>query len=240
MKDTVSTADRQADASKAQLAEATQDTRNRINLRHMENGVKIMDPATTYIDDTVEIARGVTLYPGCILEGACVIEEGAVIGPYTHMKDSTVGKATTVRQSVMTGAKIGQNTNVGPFAYLRPGAVVGNNCRVGNFVEIKNANIGDGTSMAHLAYVGDADIGRKVNYSCGVITANYDGKKKHRTVVADGAFIGCNSVLIAPVEVGEGALVAAGSTITDTLPEYSLGIARARQVNKDGWVKDRE
>jgi len=226
--------------TQAQLAEAARHMRDRINLRHMENGVRVLDPATTYMDETVEIAQDVIIYPGCILEGTCKIDEGAVIGPYTHMCDTIVGKATTVRQSVLTDAKLGDNTTVGPFAYLRPGAVIGNNCRIGNFVEVKNANIGDKTAMAHLAYIGDADVGSNVNYSCGAITANYDGKNKHRTVIADGAFIGCNANLVAPVEIGEGALVAAGSTITDALPEYSLGVARARQVNKVDWVSRRK
>jgi len=226
--------------TQAQLAEAATHMRNRINLRHMENGVRMLDPATTYIDDTVEIAPNVVLYPGCILEGACKIEESATIGPYTHMCNTTVGKTSTVRQSVLTSATIGENTTVGPFAYLRPKAVVGNNCRIGNFVEIKNANIGDSTSMAHLAYIGDADVGKGVNYGCGAITVNYDGKDKHRTTIADGAFIGSNANLVAPVEIGEKALVAAGSTITNTLPEYSLGIARCRQENKVDWVKLRK
>jgi len=207
---------------------------------HINNGVKIMDSATTYIDENVEIAADTFIYPGCILEGTCKIAEGTIIGPYTQMKNTTIGKGSTVRQSVLIDAKIGENTNVGPFAYLRPGAVVGNNCRIGNFVEIKNSIIGDNTAMAHLAYIGDADVGSNVNYSCGAITANYDGKKKHRTTIGDGTFIGCNSVLIAPVEVGEGGFIAAGSTINEHVPEYSLGIARERQTTKENWVKEKE
>jgi len=214
--------------------------REKINLHHMQSGVKIIDPATTYIDETVIISPSAVIYPGCILEGDCYIHEGAIIGPYTHMRDTTIGKNTAVRQSVLTGAVVGADTEVGPFAYLRPGAVVGNRCRVGNFVEIKNAILGDNTKMAHLAYVGDADIGSNVNIGCGVITVNYDGKKKHRTTVNDNAFVGSNVNLIAPVEVGAGAFVAAGSTITDAVPEYSLAIARKRQTNKENWVKDKE
>ena len=214
--------------------------REQINLRHMENGVWMMDPATTYIDDTVEIGADTVLYPGCILEGACVIGRGAVIGPYSHLKDTVVGDKSTVRNSVTDGAKIGANTDVGPFAYLRPEAVVGDGCRIGNFVEIKKATLGDGSKMAHLAYIGDADVGKNVNISCGVITANYDGKKKHRTVIADDAFIGCNSNLVAPVEVGKGAYVAAGSTINKDLPEYCLGIARERQTVKEDWARDKQ
>ena len=226
--------------TQAQLAEAARHMRDRINLRHMENGVRMLDPATTYIDDAVELAGDVILYPGCILEGACKIEEGAVIGPYTHMRDTTIGTNTTVSQSVLTCAKVGANTTVGPYAYLRPGAVIGNKCRVGNFVEIKNANLGDGAKAAHLSYIGDADVGRNVNYSCGAITANYDGKNKFRTTIADGAFIGSNSNLVAPVDIGEGAYIAAGSTITDAVPEYSMGIARERQTTKENWVRLRK
>ncbi|MCL2527285.1 MAG: bifunctional UDP-N-acetylglucosamine diphosphorylase/glucosamine-1-phosphate N-acetyltransferase GlmU [Defluviitaleaceae bacterium] len=223
--------------TQAQLAEAASIMRSRINLQHMENGVQIMDPATTYIDKSVEIAADTIIYPGCILEGTCKIEPGAIIGPYTHMKDTVVGKGTAVRQSVLTSAKIGENTEVGPFAYLRPGAAVGDRCRVGNFVEIKNAILGNETKMAHLAYIGDADVGSKVNIGCGVITANYDGKKKHRSVIRDGAFIGSNANLIAPIEIGEGAFIAAGSTITEAVPDYSMGIARERQTTKENWVK---
>ena len=225
--------------TQAQLAEATQHMRNRINLQHMENGVRMFDPATTYIDAAVQIEPNVVIYPGCILEGCCVIEADAIIGPYTHMQNTTIGKHTAVRQSVLTDAKVGSNTTVGPFAYLRPGAVIGNKCRVGNFVEIKNATLADGAKAAHLAYIGDADIGRNVNYSCGVITANYDGKNKHRTTIKDGAFIGSSSNLVAPVEIGEGAFIAAGSTITNDVPDYSMGIARERQVTKNDWVKNK-
>jgi len=214
--------------------------REEIIKRHLDNGVHMMDSATTYIDETVEIAAGVFIYPGCILEGNCKIAKDTVIGPYTHMKDSIIGKGSTIKQSVLVDAQIGENTNVGPFAYLRPGAVVGNNCRIGNFVEIKNSNIGDNVAMAHLAYIGDADVGDNVNYSCGAITANYDGKKKHRTTIKDGAFIGCNSVLIAPVEVGEKGFIAAGSTINEYVPACSLGIARERQTTKENWVNEKE
>lgn len=225
--------------TQAQLADAARHMRDRINLRHMENGVQMLDPSTTYIDNTVEIAADTIIYPGCILEGCCKIAEGAIIGPYTHMKDTTVGKNSAVRQSVLTQAIIGQNTEVGPFAYLRPNAVVGDKCRIGNFVEIKNANLGDDVKMAHLSYIGDADVGSDVNIGCGVITANYDGVNKHRTTIKDKAFIGCNSNLIAPVTIGEGAYIASGSTINKPVPEYSLAIARERQTIKEDWVKER-
>ena len=223
--------------TQAHLAEAASYMRSRINARHMENGVRMLDPSAVYVDDDVEIAQGVVIYPGAILEGKCKIETGAVIGPGAHMRDTYVGANAYVRQSVTMGASIGAGTEVGPFAYLRPGTVIGEGCRIGNFVEVKNSNLGDGVKMAHLAYIGDADVGRGVNYSCGAITANYDGKNKFRTTIRDGAFICSNSNLVAPVEIGEGAFVAAGSTITDNLPGAALGVARARQYTKLDWSK---
>jgi len=223
--------------TQAHLAEAAAFMRTRINQRHMEAGVRMLDPDTTYIDDTVKIGRGTVLYPGCILEGACEIAENAVLGPYSHLTDTTVGENAKIRQSVTTQAKIGANTEVGPFAYLRPNAVIGEKCRIGNFVEVKNATLGDDTKVAHLAYIGDADVGKNVNYSCGAITANYDGEKKHRTKIGDNAFIGSNVNLIAPIEIGEDGFVAAGSTLTDDLPPCALGIARGRQCVKLDWAK---
>jgi bifunctional UDP-N-acetylglucosamine pyrophosphorylase/glucosamine-1-phosphate N-acetyltransferase len=136
---------------------------------------------------------------------------------------------------VLSGASVGSNTEIGPFAYLRPGAVIGDNCRVGDFVEVKNSIIGNRTKVAHLGYIGDSDIGENVNWGCGAITANYDGKNKSRTTVMDNVFIGCNSNLIAPVTIGEGAFIAAGSTITDEVPPASLAVARQRQVVKTSW-----
>jgi len=240
MKNTNLTSTNEGINTQAQLAEEARQSREQINYSHMAKGVRIIDPATTYIDETVEIAPDTVIYPGCILEGTCKIEEGAIIGPYTHMRNTNIGKSATVRQSVLFDTTIGENTNVGPFAYLRSEAVVGDKCRIGSFVEIKNSNLGNKTSMAHLAYIGDADVGNNVNFGCGAITANYDGAKKHRTTICDGAFIGSNSNLIAPVTIGEGALIAAGSTITDPVPEYSMGIARERQTVKENWVKEKK
>ncbi|MDR0272955.1 MAG: bifunctional UDP-N-acetylglucosamine diphosphorylase/glucosamine-1-phosphate N-acetyltransferase GlmU [Clostridiales bacterium] len=213
------------------LAEAVGHMRARINARHMMNGVRMVDPASVFIDDSVKISRGAVIYPGVILEGFCEIKENAVI-VNSHLKDTIVRANASVRNSIADGAVVGAGTNVGPFAYLRPGALIGERCRIGNFVEVKNATIGDGTAMAHLAYIGDADVGCGVNFSCGAITANYDGKEKHRTTIGDGAFIGSNSNLVAPVNIGENAVVAAGSTITDDVPSCALGIARERQIVK--------
>jgi bifunctional UDP-N-acetylglucosamine pyrophosphorylase/glucosamine-1-phosphate N-acetyltransferase len=209
--------------------------RDSVAERHMENGVIIIDRDAVYIGGEVEIAPGAVLYPGTILEGACKIGGGAAIGPNTRMTDSTVAENATVQYSVLDRASVGEETSVGPFAYLRPGSVVGKHCKVGDFVEIKNSTVGDYTKASHLAYIGDADVGEHVNYSCGAITVNYDGKKKHRAVIQDNAFVGCNSNLIAPVTVGESAFVAAGSTVTDEVPPGALAIARQRQTNKEGW-----
>jgi bifunctional UDP-N-acetylglucosamine pyrophosphorylase/glucosamine-1-phosphate N-acetyltransferase len=223
--------------TQAHLAEAAAFMRARINARHMQNGVRMLDPASAFVDDTVKISRGVVIYPNVILEGTCEIAENAVIGANSHLTDTSVGTGAFVRQSVTISAKIGAGTEVGPFPYLRPGTVIGKKCRVGNFVEIKNATLDDGAKMAHLAYIGDATVGKNVNYSCGAITANYDGKNKHRTIIGDNAFIGSNANLVAPVEIGENALVAAGSTITDNVPARALGIARERQSLKLDWKK---
>jgi len=220
-----------------QLAEAVEHMQTRINTNHMKNGVRIISPTSVYIDSTVVISGDTVIYPGAIIEGNCKIERGAIVGANTHMKDTVLKEYAHIRQSVTDGAIIGAYSEVGPFAYLRPGTIIGERCRIGNFVEIKNSTLGNDTKMAHLAYIGDADVGNGVNYSCGAITANYDGKKKHRTTIKDGAFVGCNVNLVAPVTVGEGAFAAAGSTITDDLPSDALGIARAKQVQKLDWKK---
>jgi bifunctional UDP-N-acetylglucosamine pyrophosphorylase/glucosamine-1-phosphate N-acetyltransferase len=222
--------------TQVQLADAARFMRERINAAHMTAGVRMLDPQTAYIDAAVKISRGATIYPGVILEGLCEIGENAIIGASSHLKDTVVGAGAKVRQSVCDSAKIGAGTEVGPFAYLRPDAVIGEKCRVGNFVEVKNATLGDGTKMAHLAYIGDADVGCGVNYSCGAITANYDGTNKHRTKIGDNAFIGSNANLIAPIEIGDNAFVAAGSTLTDSVPTCALGIARERQCVKLNWA----
>ena len=219
------------------LAEAVAHMRNRINARHMLNGVRMLDPTTVFIDDTVKIARGVVIYPNVILEGDCEISANATIGMNTHLTNTKVCANAHIRQSVATNATIGAKTEVGPFAYLRPNAVIGDRCRIGNFVEVKNATLGDDTKMAHLAYIGDAEVGENVNYGCGAITANYDGKNKHITKIGDNAFIGSNSNLIAPVEIGKDGFVAAGSTITNNLPPNALGIARERQCIIPDWKR---
>jgi bifunctional UDP-N-acetylglucosamine pyrophosphorylase/glucosamine-1-phosphate N-acetyltransferase len=223
-----------------QLAEARAVMHKRIAETHMNNGVVLIDPVSTYIDSTVTIEPDVTVYPGTILEGMCHIAEDAVIGPNCRIVDSHIGAGSTVQNSVIEGAKVGKCCTIGPFAYLRKDTVVGDHCRVGDFVELKNTTLGNGSKASHLAYIGDAEVGEGVNFGCGTITVNYDGKNKFKTVIEDGAFVGSNVNLIAPVTVHSGAYVAAGSTITDEVPADALAIARPRQTIKEGWAKDKK
>lgn len=224
--------------SQRQLAEANTVMRNRILDKHFENGVVITDPLSTYIDIDVEIEAGAVLLPGTMLHGNCKIGKEAIIGPYTQMTDSVIGTRTAVRHSVLEEAVIGDDCQVGPYTYLRKGTVVGDRCRIGDFVEIKNSSFGNDSKASHLAYIGDAKIGDNVNFGCGSITVNYDGKSKYFTVVEDEAFIGSNVNLIAPVTVQKGAFVAAGSTIVNDVPADALAIARQRQTNKEGRAKE--
>ncbi len=216
------------------------EAQRKICISFLEAGVKIWNIDDTYIEETVKIAPGAEILPGCILEGETVIEEGCVIGPRTSLKNCTVKTGATVRETVADSAEIGAEAKVGPFTYIRPGSVIGTGCKVGDFVELKNAKLGDGTKVSHLTYVGDAEVGKKVNFGCGTVTVNYDGKIKHKTIIGDNAFIGCNTNLVSPVEVGEGAYIAAGSTITDFVPGDTLAIARARQVIKENWKDKRK
>lgn len=210
--------------------------KERINERHMRAGVSIIDPTNTYIGPDVKIGQDVIVYPGSVLEGETIIEEDAVIGPHSTIKDCFVGKETVIKQSVATDSRIGKRVQVGPFAHIRPASSLGDDVKVGNFVEVKKATFGDGSKASHLSYIGDAKVGNGVNIGCGTITVNYDGQNKHLTTIEDDAFIGCNSNLIAPVKVGKGAYVAAGSTINEDVPAEALSIARSRQTNKEGYA----
>lgn len=220
------------------LAKAEKEMRRLIADRHMRNGVTIIDPEQTVISAEAEIGRDTLLQPGVIIEGASKIGSHCVIGPNSHLQNSTIGDHSTVHSSVVRDSVIGNETAVGPFAHIRPESNIGNHAKIGNFVEVKKSLIGDDSKVSHLSYIGDAEIGRAVNIGCGTITVNYDGKNKHKTEIQDDAFIGCNANLVAPVTIGKGALVAAGSTITKDVPENSLAIARVRQENKDGYVKN--
>lgn len=218
------------------LAEAEQVMRQRLAEQHMRNGVTIINPDNTYISADAKIGRDTILQPGTMIEGDTVIGEECTIGPNSQIVNSVIGDRTTIHSSVVRDSKIGTDTNVGPFAHIRPETDLGNGVRIGNFVEVKKSTFGDGSKAAHLSYIGDANVGSAVNFGCGTIVVNYDGKKKHLTTVEDDAFIGCNSNLIAPVTIGEGAYVAAGSTISKNVPKDSLAIGRVRQENKEGYA----
>ncbi|MDK8643246.1 bifunctional UDP-N-acetylglucosamine diphosphorylase/glucosamine-1-phosphate N-acetyltransferase GlmU [Niallia taxi] len=219
------------------LAEAERLLKKRVNEEHMRNGVTIIDPSNTYIGTDVTIGSDTVILPGTIISGQTTIASDCVIGPNTEIGNCVVGESTEIRQSAAFDSKIGANVNIGPFAHIRPASLIGDDVKIGNFVEIKKAEFGDRSKASHLSYIGDAKVGSDVNIGCGTITVNYDGENKFLTTIEDGAFIGCNSNLIAPVKVGKGAYVAAGSTITDDVPAESLSIARARQVNKDDYMK---
>ena len=222
---------------KIQYAKELEEKRKIINEKHMKNGVTIIDPKVTYIDETVEIGEGTIIYPGNILEGSTKIGKNCVLGQNNRIVDSTVDDEADVMSSVLIESKVGSGTHVGPFAYLRPNSNVGKNVRIGDFVELKNSTIGDGTKVSHLTYVGDSDVGSEVNFGCGTVTVNYDGINKHRTTIGNKVFIGCNTNLVAPVKLGDGAYTAAGTTVTADVPENSLVIGRVRQEVKEGWAK---
>lgn len=223
--------------NKLQLSQANEIMRRRIVTKHMLKGVTIIDPSNTYIENTVQIERDVTIYPGCILEGSTYIGEDSIIGPQTRIKDCNIGNGVKIQYSVAFESSIGEATTVGPYAYLRPGNKIGKHAKIGDFVEMKNSNFGDYSKASHLTYVGDGDVGNNVNLGCGVVFVNYDGKKKNRTVIEDNSFVGCNVNLIAPVTVKESSYVAAGTTITKEVPKASLAIGRVKQDNKEGWAK---
>lgn len=220
------------------LAEAEKIMKRRINKFHMQNGVSIIDPENTYIEASVTIKEDTVIMPGTILSGNTAIDADCIIGPHTEIKNCAVGKNTVIKQSVAHDSKIGSEVNIGPFAHIRPQSNIDDEVKIGNFVEIKKASLGKGSKASHLSYIGDAKVGSDVNIGCGTITVNYDGKNKFLTTIEDGAFVGCNSNLIAPVTIGKGAYVAAGSTITEDVPGNALSIARARQVNKENYVKN--
>lgn len=219
------------------LAEAERIMRKRINEFHMRNGVTIIDPGHTYIGPDVEIGQDTIIYPGSVLSGKTVIGSDCQIGPNSEIRDCQVGMNTVIRQSVAHNSMIGSSVNIGPFAHIRPESNIHDEVRIGNFVEIKKSDFGKGSKASHLSYIGDAEVGSGVNIGCGSITVNYDGKNKYLTKIEDEVFIGCNSNLVAPVTIGRGAYVAAGSTITEDVPAEALSIARARQVNKENYVE---
>lgn len=225
--------------TRVELADLASRLRRRILERLMLSGVTIVDPANTYIDADVQIGQDTTVYPSTYLLGNTVIGEQCEIGPMARIEDSTIADRVTVLASQVVGSNLHDDVRVGPFANLRPGTVVGRGAKIGDFVEVKNAVIGENVSMAHLTYVGDAEVGANSNIGAGTITCNYDGKRKHRTVIGKGCFIGSHATLIAPIEIGDGAYVAAASPVNKDVPADSLAIARCPQTVKEGWAKRR-
>ena len=222
--------------NRIQLSQVEKIMQRRILWEHMQNGVTIIDPENTYIQSKVHIKCDTVIYPGCIIESGTQIGENCIIGPYSRIVNSIIGDYVEIQNSVIFDSHISSNTCIGPFAYLRPGSKIGSHVKIGDFVEIKNSTIGDGTKVSHLTYIGDAEVGKNVNMGCGSVIVNYDGKKKHKTIIGDNSFVGCNVNLVSPVIVNKGAYIAAGSTITEEVPEDSLAIARQRQTIKEGWV----
>lgn len=225
--------------SRVQLAEAATILKRRINRKHMENGVTIVDPEQTYIGSDVQIGRDTVILPGCVIEGKTIIGEDCEIGPNSRLTDMELADGVKFQTSTGLESSIGSGTTVGPFAYIRPNCHIGDNVKVGDFVEVKNSNIGNGTKIPHLSYVGDTDAGEKINFGCGSIMVNYDGEKKHRTTIHDHVFVGCNVNLVAPVTIEKDSYIAAGSTITRDVPEDVLAVARARQTIIKGWKAKR-
>jgi len=223
--------------SKLQLSQATEIMKKRINEKLMIDGITLTDPNNTYIGIDVEIKPDTVILPGCYIEGKTKIGEDCIIGPNTRITSCKIHDGVTIQNSTLIDAEIDNFTTIGPYAYLRPNSKIGEHVKIGDFVEIKNSTIDDGTKVSHLTYVGDSDVGKNVNFGCGTVTVNYDGKNKFRTKIGNNAFIGCNSNLVAPVTLEDNCYTAAGSTITDNVPEDSLAIARARQINKIGWKK---
>jgi bifunctional UDP-N-acetylglucosamine pyrophosphorylase / glucosamine-1-phosphate N-acetyltransferase len=224
--------------SRLQMAEAENVMRQRKLEQIMTDGVTVIDPGNTYVDMSVFIGCDTILYPGTILEGNTIIGESCQIGPYVRLTNVQVGNEDHLQFTYAHDCQIKNGCEVGPFVHFRPNTVIGNQVKVGNYMEVKNSVIGDGTKLPHLSYIGDSDIGSGVNIGCGTITVNYDGKVKHRTTISDHAFVGCNSNLIAPVSIGEYAYVGAGSTITKDVPAGALAVGRTRQRNIEQWVKD--
>ncbi|HHT46385.1 MAG TPA: bifunctional UDP-N-acetylglucosamine diphosphorylase/glucosamine-1-phosphate N-acetyltransferase GlmU [Firmicutes bacterium] len=222
---------------RSQLSQAAALMRKKINDGLMRAGVTMIDPLSTYIDAGVEIGVDTVIYPQTVLEGETKVGKGCRLGPGAHLIDTRVGDGVLCRHSLVLGSVLEDGANVGPYAHIRPGSKIGPSVKIGDFVEIKNSSIGQGSKVSHLSYVGDAEIGPDVNMGAGSIVVNYDGRKKHKTVIGKGAFIGCNSNLVAPINIGKGAFVAAGSTVTRDVPSDSLLISRPEQIVKKGLGK---
>lgn len=224
----------------AELNRLNETMRQQILTNLMNNGVDIPCTDGIIIGPDCKIDCDTKILPNTVICGNVTIGEDCVIGPNSHIENAQIGNGVKFNNSQIRNAKIMNNADIGPFVQVRPDAVIGDNVHLGNFVEVKNSVIDTGTKVSHLTYVGDSDVGKDVNFGCGVVTVNFTGKTKHRTTIKDRAFIGCNTNLVAPVTVGENSYTAAGSTITQDVPDNSLAIARERQINKEGWVKEKQ
>ena len=213
--------------------------RRSVNLTFAENGVEFFDLGQAEIEAGVKIGAGTYIGPGTIIKGDTVIGENCRIEQGTRIDNCDIGDGTSVDHSVLSDSKIGCETTIGPFAYIRPDSKIGNRCRIGDYVEIKNSEIGDETKISHLSYVGDSDLGAGINIGCGVVFVNYDGWEKHRSVVEDGAFIGCNVNIVSPVRIGAGAYIAAGGTVTNDVAPGALFVARDKGKSIEEWVARR-
>lgn len=226
--------------NRVQLAEAEDIVYDRIRQYWMMEGVTMTHPSSIFIDAQVELSRDVVIYPFTFLKGKTQIKEGCILGPSTTLIDCRCESGCCIENSVVRESKIGENCLIGPFAYLRPGTVLGQNVKIGDFVEIKNSMIGDDSKVPHLSYIGDSNLGKKVNIGAGTITCNYDGKSKHLTIIGDHAFVGSNTNFVAPVEIGREAVIGAGSTITKNVPDKALALERAQQKIIENWQKAKD
>lgn len=223
-----------------ELTSLSPEKRTQIIQNHISAGVLIPITEGVFIGENVQIEKNAVILPGTVLLGNTQIEKDCQIGPQTWLYNAKIKSGAALNNVQGSHCEVCENADIGPFVHIRPNSKICENVHLGNFVEVKNSTVGGGTKVSHLTYVGDSDVGKNVNFGCGCVTVNYDGKNKHRTKIGNNAFIGCNTNLIAPVEIGDFAYTAAGSTITACVPENALGIARAKQVNKENWVIKRK
>ena len=202
----------------------------------LQAGVIMMDPASVYVEEAVQVAPGTLLLPGTILRGSTTVGAGCQIGPNVMLTDCQVGDGCTINASQCEESQIQANCQIGPYTHIRPHCVVGEGSKIGAFVQLKNCNLGKGTKMAHLTYVGDSDVGDNCNFGCGTVTCNYDGFQKHRTTIGSNVFVGCNTNFVPPVKIGDGAFIAAAATVTEDVPGDAMVIGRTRQQVKEGWA----
>lgn len=203
----------------------------------LQAGVLMMDPAAVYVEDQVTVGAGTLLLPGTILRGKTTVGPGCTIGPQTMLTDCTVEAGCSINASQCEESIIEQDCQIGPYTHIRPHCVVGTGSKIGAFVQLKNCNLGRGTKMAHLTYVGDSDVGEGCNFGCGTVTCNYDGFQKYRTTIGSYVFVGCNTNFVPPVTVGDGVFIAAGTTVTEDIPADAMAIGRTRQEVKEGWAE---